>query len=326
MSQVNLQERAYASDRRMSAPRVAFTAGQRVPHVNGPLPFRLRSLVRAMRPHQWAKNVLVFVPLAASHQFARIDLWFAATATFVVFCLAASAIYLLNDILDLEADRAHPRKRTRPFAAGELSIPFGIAAALTLLASAMLVALFATSLQLAAVVLGYVFATMTYSLALKRRPVADVFALTGLYVLRILAGGVATGIILSSWLLGFALFFFLSLAFVKRYSEVAASEGWIAGRAYCHDDAMWMHAVGTSVGYMAVLVLALYVNAPDTAGLYTRPTVLWLLCPLLLFWVTRLWFRAGRRVVHDDPVVETLRDTASWTTAAAALGILLAAL
>src|SRR5206468_1689864 len=145
-----------------------------------------------------------------------------------------------------------------------------------------------------------VAATSVYSAVLKRVPVADVFMLTGLYLLRIVAGSVATGTALSSWLMGFALFFFLSLAFVKRYVELMTIKGPMPGRDYSADDALWMHAIGTSAGYMAVLVLALYVTAPDVTILYRRPQVLWLLCPLLLFWLTRLWFRAGRRLLHDD--------------------------
>jgi 4-hydroxybenzoate polyprenyltransferase len=170
-----------------------------------------------------------------------------------------------------------------------------------------------------------VVVTSAYTLSLKRIPVADVFTLTGLYVVRIIAGGVATGIWLTTWLLAFALFFFLSLAFVKRYVELMGTKGQLPGREYGPDDALWMHAIGTSAGYMAVLVLALYVTAPEVTVGYKKPDVLWLLCPLLLFWVTRLWFRAGRRLIHDDPVVEALKDPLGYVTFAVASIILLAA-
>jgi hypothetical protein len=156
--------------------------------------------------------------------------------------------------------------------------------------------------------------------------VADVFALTGLYVLRIAAGGVATDTPLSSWLLAFALFLFLSLAFVKRYVELLATDGHMPGRGYGPDDALWMHAIGTSAGYMAVLVLALYITAPEVASLYTRPWALWALCPLLLFWVTRLWFRAGRRQVDDDPVLDVFRDVGGYIMLAIAATSLLVAI
>jgi 4-hydroxybenzoate polyprenyltransferase/phosphoserine phosphatase len=287
-------------------------------------PRTVNALIDAMRPHQWVKNLLVFVPLIASHKFVRPELWVPTTFTFVAFCLCASAIYLLNDVLDVQADRQHPRKRRRPFAAGHLSIPRGIAASLGLLTAGLALAAI-ISPQVALIAVGYVAATTAYSVYVKRKPVADVFALTGLYVLRVFAGGAASGIPPSSWLLGFALFFFLSLAWLKRYAEVVTTEGWLAGRGYRHEDAAWMQSIGTSAGYMAIVVLALYLTAPDVAVLYARPQVLWLLCPLLLFWLTRMWLRAGRGLVHDDPVVETLKDRHGYVLLAAAAFIMFAA-
>jgi 4-hydroxybenzoate polyprenyltransferase/phosphoserine phosphatase len=295
---------------------------QVVQHTMSPRPSTLRSLIRACRPYQWVKNLLVFVPLIAAHKFVSVDDWITGVLAFAVFSFSASAIYILNDIADIQSDRLHPRKRHRPFAAGDLSIPVGIATSAVLLALAFAVAVLAVSWSLAVIAAVYLIATSAYSLGLKRQPVVDVFMLTGLYVLRIVAGGVATDTPLSSWLLAFALFVFLSLAFVKRYVELMATEGWIAGRGYRRDDAMWMHAIGTSAGYMASLVLALYVNSPEVAVLYTQPQGLWLLCPLLLFWITRLWFRAGRRVVHDDPILEAVRDPFSYLAAAVMLGVM----
>jgi 4-hydroxybenzoate polyprenyltransferase len=198
--------------------------------------------------------------------------------------------------------------------------------AAVLLFASFAIAIAGVSWRLALVILVYCVITSAYSFALKREPVVDVFTLAGLYVLRIIAGGLATQTPLSSWLLGFALFFFLSLAFVKRYVELVAVDGRMAGRGYGRDDALWMHAVGTSAGYMAVLVLALYVNASEVTVLYSRPQILWFLCPLLLFWLTRLWFRAGRRLVHDDPVIEALSDYASYVLVLAAGAVMLAAI
>jgi 4-hydroxybenzoate polyprenyltransferase len=286
---------------------------------------RLGALVRAMRPHQWAKNVLVFVPLITSHQILSAVPTAQGLVAFVVFSACASAIYILNDILDIEADRLHPRKRTRPFAAGELSIPFGLLSSALLLIIGLALAVTAGSWALAAVLGTYILATMVYSTRLKREPVVDVFVLAGLYVLRLVGGGVAANIALSTWLLAFALFFFLSLAFVKRYAELA-SNGRAPGRGYTADDALWMHAIGTCSGYMAAVVMALYVSAPDVTGLYSRPKALWLVCPLLLFWITRMWFRAGRRQIHDDPVVEALKDPVGYVCALALGVILLVAL
>ena len=285
----------------------------------------LSAIAKAARPHQWVKNLLVFVPVAAAHTILRLDLLATSILTFVVFSLSASAIYILNDISDIQSDRQHPRKRNRPFAAGDLSIPSGAILAIGLLGLALGVAATCVSWRLVLVLAIYIAVTSGYSLALKRRPVVDVFTLTSLYILRIVAGGVSTGTPLSSWLLAFALFFFLSLAFVKRYTELLTTDGSIASRGYCRDDSLWMHAIGTSAGYMAVLVLALYVTSPDTTGLYSRPQIVWLLCPLLLFWLTRLWFRAGRGLVDDDPVLDALKDSASYATAAIAFGIIVAA-
>jgi 4-hydroxybenzoate polyprenyltransferase len=245
---------------------------------------------------------------------------------FVAFSLCASAIYLLNDIADVQNDRLHPRKRRRPIAAGDLSIPAATLISAALLAGSAAVALVGVSWAFAALLVAYVVTTSAYSLVLKREPVADIFALTALYVLRIVAGGAATHTPLSSWLLGFALFLFLSLAFVKRYAELLTVDKLVPGRGYAPSDSQWMHAIGTSAGYMAVLVLALYLTAPDVMVLYRRPQFLWLLCPLLLYWLTRLWFRAGRRLVHDDPVVEMLKDPAAYVIAALASAAMLAAI
>jgi 4-hydroxybenzoate polyprenyltransferase len=281
---------------------------QLVSKVFGPHRRPWRGMLRALRSYQWVKNFLVFVPLLASHQVTSVHLWTASALTFLTFSLCASAIYLSNDILDIEADRRHPRKRFRPFASGDVSVPTGVGLTALLLAASFSISLIALPWQSAAVLLIYLLLSTGYSLALKRKPVVDVFLLTTLYVLRVLAGSVATGIIPSSWLLAFALFFFLSLAFVKRFVELSAVGGRIPGRGYGSVDAAWMHSVGTSAGHMAVVVLALYVNSPEVGALYSHPELLWFLCPVLLFWFTRLWFRAGRGQVHDDPIVDAIKD------------------
>ena len=293
--------------------------------VIAPARTRLRALGRALRPHQWAKNVLVFAPLVAAHDILSPVPLVRSVAAFAAFCACASGIYILNDIVDVEADRQHPRKRTRPFAAGELSIPFGLAAAGALLAAGLFVAAAGASWALTGILAVYIAAATAYSMWLKREPVVDVFVLAGLYVLRVIAGGVAAVIPVSTWMLAFALFLFLSLAFVKRFTELSGN-GRAFGRGYAASDATWMQAIGTSSGYMAVVVLALYVSAPDVTRLYGRPAALWLLCPLLLFWITRTWFRAGRGLVHDDPMVEALKDPVGYGCALALAAILLVAL
>ena len=291
-------------------------------HRRGPL----RAALVALRPYQWVKNLLVLVPAVAAHRLHDPQVVAVAALAFVAFCLAASGIYVANDVSDAASDRLHPRKRFRPIAAGELAPSAGLAISGLALAGALLVAGVLISAPFAAMVLTYVVAAVAYSTRLKREPVVDVFALAGLYVVRVVAGGIATGITLSTWLLAFAMFLFLSLAFVKRYTELFLMKGApLAGRGYIAGDDRWMPAIGISSGYMAVLVLALYMNAPEVTRLYSRPAALWLLCPMLLFWVTRMWFRASREVAHDDPLIEALRDPVTWVFGAVAVVIMYAA-
>jgi 4-hydroxybenzoate polyprenyltransferase len=261
-----------------------------------------------------------------SHRLLEWDVLVAGIVAFVAFRLCASCIYIVNDLLDLQSDRAHPRKRLRPFAAGELSVPVGVALAALLLLLGLGAAALGTSTEFVGVLLVYLLVTTAYSWRLKREPVLDVFVLAALYVLRVIGGGAAAGIAISNWLLGFALFLFLSLAFVKRYTEVIGQNGQMPGRGYGASDHAWMLSIGTSAGYMCVVILALYVNSAEVAVLYTRPRVLWLTGPVLLYWITRMWLRAGRQQLHDDPVLEALKDPISYVCAVAAVGILLAAL
>jgi 4-hydroxybenzoate polyprenyltransferase len=296
-----------------ASDRLARAARRRVrtEAVLAPKSGNVAAVVRAIRPYQWVKNLLVFVPVLTSHNLLNIGMLRPTVFAFIAFSLCASSIYVLNDILDLEADRLHPRKKCRPFAAGVLSIPAGLLAAAMLIVAGIAAATIGASPATALTLTAYIGITTAYSLWLKRQPVIDVFVLAGLYVLRVWAGGIASGIELSSWLLGFALFLFLSLAFSKRYAEIRGN-GQMPGRGYIAADASWMHGIGISSGYMAALVLALYVSAPDVTALYRQPKVLWLLCPVMLFWITRMWFRAGRGVMHDDPVVEALKDPVTY--------------
>jgi len=268
---------------------------------------KLASIFRAVRPHQWLKNLLVFVPLITSHNLFNLRLLGSVAFAFFAFSLCASSVYVFNDIADLEADRLHPRKKHRPLASGQLSIPTGLLTAATLFVGGIVAATIGASPTVTVTLATYVGIATWYSLSLKRQPVVDVFVLAGFYVLRLWTGGVASRVELSSWLLGFALFLFLSLAFLKRYAEVSGNRR-TPGRGYIEADASWIRAIGISSGYMAAVVLALYISAPDVIALYRRPKVLWFLCPIMLFWITRMWFQAGRGVMHDDPVVETLKD------------------
>lgn len=287
-----------------------------------------KALVRALRPHQWAKNVLVFVALIAGHQVFQLDALLRSGLAFLAFCFAASAVYVLNDLLDLEADRRHHRKRNRPFASGAASIPAGVGLIAALLAAttaatAPLPPLFAGLLIL------YLLLTTAYSVILKSKMMVDVICLAGLYTLRILAGGAATSIVISPWLAAFSMFLFLCLAFAKRYTELTTIDGaldWIPGRGYRSSDIELIRSMGPTSGYLCVLVLCLYLNSPDVRIHYQRPEILWLACPLLLYWISRVWFFANRRALDDDPVVFALRDRVSWAVAVVGAIILAASI
>jgi 4-hydroxybenzoate polyprenyltransferase len=287
-----------------------------------PLRDRLALLARALRVHQWAKNILVFVPLFAAHILSGAALAQAALAL-VAFSLCASSVYLLNDLVDLPHDRLHARKRKRPFASGALDL----AQAPALIGGTFLAG-FATALFLPRrfllMLAVYYACTLAYSFVLKRRMVWDVIMLAGLYTIRVFAGAAAISIPVSPWLLAFSMFLFFCLAVVKRLGEITrhVKDGRtekISGRGYMPEDADMLRGMAASGGYMAVLVLALYMNSPEVLPLYRHPAALWVLCPILLFWVSRVLMLANRGDMHDDPVVFAMRDRVSLLVGAAAL-------
>jgi len=274
----------------------------------------LKEWLRALRLHQWLKNLLVFIPLLASHRFLETQALVASVSGFVAFGLCASGVYLLNDLLDLPSDRQHPRKRLRPFAAGSLSLLQGALLAPALALAGLGLAWWAEP-RFALVLGAYYLLTLAYSLQLKRVVMLDVIVLAALYTVRIIGGTVVIGAALSFWLLAFSMFIFLSLALLKRYTELAAvlaaGKTDAAGRGYTVDDLPLLQSLGAASGYLAVLVLALYINSPESIALYARPQVLWLLCPLMLYWVSRIWVIAHRGDMHDDPVVFAATDRVS---------------
>jgi len=288
----------------------------------------VRTLVKAIRLHQWTKNVLLFSPLLLSHQLTARSLA-AAVAAFFCFCFMASANYLVNDMLDIESDRRHRSKRLRPFAAGDLSVQGGIALSLALFLAS--VALLPELPRAFALWLGlYIVATLSYSLYLKRVAVVDVLLLSGLYTLRLLAGGAATSTEISQWLAGFSSFLFLSLAMVKRFSEIEnlRERGGAAtdGRGYLAADLEQIRSFGTSSAYAAVVVFMLYIARPDVTELYRHATRLWLIVPLLIYWLNRVWLLASRGELDDDPVVFAMRDGMSLAVGAAVAGVALLAM
>ncbi|MDO8288378.1 MAG: UbiA family prenyltransferase [Parvibaculum sp.] len=270
--------------------------------------------LRALRLHQWVKNVLMFVPLVLAHQVDDMQRLTTLILAFMAFNIAASSVYVLNDLLDLAADRAHPRKKHRPFAAGHLSLRSGLALWPVLLVASFALALYASP-AFAAVLGVYYALTVAYSFELKRRALVDVFTLASLYTLRIIAGAVAASVVLSPWLLGFSVFIFLSLAIVKRVAELhslhARGVTDPAGRGYHHADLAMLEILGVAAGYASVVVLALYVSAPESKILYVRHQLLWLFAPLVLFWISRVWLITHRGEMHDDPIVFALKDSPS---------------
>jgi 4-hydroxybenzoate polyprenyltransferase len=275
---------------------------------------RLLPLVlKEMRVHQWVKNVLVFVPLLTAHRFNLASIG-AVCLAFLSFSLCASSVYLLNDMLDLDADRRHARKRNRPFASGKLPLSFGAVLTVLLLAAAVGIAVL-LPWRFGAVLAAYFAATLAYSFALKRMALIDVFALACLYTVRVIAGGEANGIALSYWLILFCVPIFLSLAMVKRYVELDAilRDGKMeaAGRGYITQDLSILRSFGTSSAYLAVLVLALYLNSPELKQLYRHPPALWAVFALTLYWVSRIWMFAFRGKMHDDPIVFAFKDRVS---------------
>jgi 4-hydroxybenzoate polyprenyltransferase/phosphoserine phosphatase len=276
----------------------------------------LRDWRRAMRLHQWLKNALIFVPLLASHRFTQFDLMRDGVFAFLCFGLCASSVYILNDLLDLGDDRHHKSKCNRPFASGRLSIKAGLIAVPALLLAAFGAALLLLPWQFSAVMAAYYGLTLAYSLQLKRLMAVDVIVLAMLYTSRIIAGVAAFNLTLTFWILAFSMFIFLSLAMVKRYAELRDARvrevtTMARGRGYYPGDLDMIASLGASSGYLAVMVLALYIQDAKTTALYVTPHLIWLACPLLLFWVTRVWMLTHRGQMNEDPVVFAIRDRTS---------------
>ena len=292
----------------------------------------LRGWLKAIRIHQWAKNALVFVPLITTHQILDPTAILAALLAFYSFGLLASATYIVNDLFDLDSDRHHRTKHQRPFASGAIPATHGlIVSGLLLLGSAVLASLLPLGFQVA--LAAYLMSTLLYTFRLKRIASLDVLVLAALYTLRIIAGALAIGVFLSFWLLAFSMFIFLCLALVKRVSELielqrraeaAGSEpGRAQGREYDTSDIPVLQNLGAASGYLAVLVLALYINSPEVSVLYRTPEILWLIAPVLLLWVTRLWVMTTRGFMDDDPIVFAIKDPETWI-AAGLIAILIA--
>ncbi len=280
-------------------------------------PSRLRIWLKALRVHQWTKNGLIFLPMLLAHELTTPVLYVKAVLAFFAFSFAASAIYVFNDLFDLHADQHHPRKKNRPFAAGNLSLVAAVAAAPLLVLAALATAQLLPA-SFTGVLLIYLVTTTLYSWRLKQLVLLDVMTLAGLYAVRIFAGTAAYGVETSTWLIALSIFLFFSLAMVKRYAELReASQGQpnavrVRGRGYCEADLPLLAGFGAGSGCISVLVLALYINSDKVVQFYRHPALLWLLCPLLLYWIARVWLLASRGELSDDPLNFAVRDPQTW--------------
>jgi 4-hydroxybenzoate polyprenyltransferase len=270
-----------------------------------------------MRVHQWVKNLLIFLPLVLSHSLSDIDKVMNSFYGFLLFSFAASGIYIFNDLIDLAHDRAHPVKARRQLASGEIPVLHGVILGF-LLWSVALVTSFIYFDILFLLIIGYIILNFLYSSFLKKLVLIDVLVLAGFYTLRIIIGAVMAGVSMSYWLLTFSLFVFFSLALVKRYSEIAfhtEENSGVKGRGYHSEDKLITTILGVASGLMSILVMALYINDPHTRELYSHAAWLWVTIPALLYWMSRLWLLAHRKMITDDPMLFALKDIESYLTA-----------
>jgi len=318
----------YVGDSRADVPlwaaaRYGFSVGYnpQLAHVTQlrTAPSRPRALLKAMRPHQWAKNALIFVPLLTAGLAADLHAIGLAALAMLCFSLIASSVYLINDMLDIQADRAHKTKRKRPLAAGTLSIPLALLAAIALTVGPLALAALALGLPTMLVLLAYLILTTAYSFRLKAVMTLDVITLACLYTVRIVAGATAIHVKLSFWLFTFSVFFFLSLAYLKRYTELSAAVEpgkLVKGRGYVPEDLRVVETSGISAGMLSILILALFINSLTGSKAYATPELLWLLCLPLLYWINRVWMMARRGQVEGDPVAFAIKDKRSIVTVA----------
>jgi len=317
--------RAYAVSPSVQLSAAAARAGVTLTPV-GRNPAPARAYLKALRPHQWVKNILIFLPLLAAQQFDQV--WLAVLA-FILFSMTASSVYVFNDLADLASDRQHPRKRARPFAAGDVPLAHGVFMGAGLLAAALLLSFVVMPVAFSFAMILYFAVTVAYSFWLKRKLIVDIIVLAGLYTMRIIAGGAATGIVPSPWLLAFSVFLFYALACIKRQAELidqaAHNKQTTPGRGYVASDINVVQMISISSGQAAVLVFALYLYSPTVTELYATPEVLWLICPVLLYWLSRIAVLTHRGFMHDDPIVFAVRDRISLLTGAVVVLIIFAA-
>ncbi|MFM8268747.1 MAG: UbiA family prenyltransferase [Pseudomonadota bacterium] len=275
----------------------------------------LFQLPKVLRLHQWVKNLLLFVPILTAHRLVDNLVWQKGSLAFLAFSLVASSVYIINDLMDVKSDRLHPRKKNRPFAANTVPLSFGIGLVPFLLCLGVGLSILVGQ-EFVFVLILYFGITVLYSFYVKRLLLWDVIFLAALYTIRIFAGSAATNVPISKWLLAFSLFIFLSLAMAKRVSELKIHQKKqgevIPGRGYQTIDEEALSNLGSASGYLSVLVFALYVNSTEVTQFYRYPETLWFICPLILYWISRIWIISNRGQLHDDPIVFAIKDRVSY--------------
>lgn len=303
-----------ASKKLVSVAKSRFTVEQDFPSLSNKL---VKNTIKALRPHQWVKNLLLLVPLILSHKMS-LELISINMLAFIAFCASASAIYIVNDLFDLETDRRHSTKKNRPFASGALPIAYGILLALALISIALTIAV-TINYTFVLALLAYLLLTTVYTLLLKHIALIDVLTLTSLYTIRIIAGAYAVDVTVSYWLLAYSVFIFMSLGLVKRYIELqklAQSEEQIhEARDYTTQDLPVVLLFGVCSGFISVLVLVLYINDLHASALYNSPGWLWIVGMTILYWINRVWLLAHRGELHEDPVLFAIHDRVSYSSA-----------
>ncbi len=279
----------------------------------------IKSFIKQIRVYQWIKNILVFLPIVLAHDFRNADLYLKLLTAFFSFSFVASFVYIINDLLDLEADRLHPRKKNRPLASGKMHIKEALVTAPALLLLSIAISIIYLPLDFLITLLVYFILTNAYSLYIKRLYLLDIMLLSGLYTIRIVAGAAAVSVFISPWLLALSIFIFFSLATMKRYTELKVMQEQnrtkTKGRGYYVDDLALLLGFGPSSGLIAVLIFILYVNSAEVIKLYDKPQMLLPIAGILMFWVLRLWFMAHRGKMTDDPIVYTAKDPVSYIVA-----------
>lgn len=289
----------------------------------------LKTWLKALRVHQWTKNLLLFVPFVLDHRFGDIHSFIVLFFCFLCFSFLASATYIFNDLLDLEADRNNASKMSRPFAAGTIPIVQAFGMMAILLGAVFLMLLFLPGIFSVVVAL-YFVVTVSYSFVIKTIPIMDVCCLAALYTIRVIGGGLVIGTEFSFWLLAFSMFFFLSLALAKRVSELKNIEkkaGQSAqGRGYTTGDTDLLLMMGVTSGYLAVLVVAFYINSTKVVAMYAHAEILWLICPVLLYWVGRVWLYTARGRMNEDPIIFAIKDRGSRAAMVVCMLVMLGAI